>query len=104
MSKQCSELKMSRHARLMQTASSKLAHENNLLILTGGEFCAVRDLMNTAFDFLTKFLAQHPKTRKRTLSLRYQGTKYRIQYSALAGIFICLPGSTVRLTPRAFFL
>lgn len=94
----------SRHARLMQTAASKLAHENNLLVLTGGEFCAVRDLMNSAFDFLTEFLAQHPQTRKRTLSLRYQGTKYRIQYSALAGIFICLPGSTVRLTPRAFFL
>ena len=95
---------MSRHSKLVQSAASKLAHENNLLVLTGGEFCAVRDLMNSASDFLTEFLAQHPKARKRTLSFRFHGTKYKIQYIALAGLSICLPDSTVRLTPRAFFL
>ena len=95
---------MSRHSKLVQSAASKLAHENNLLVLTGGEFCALRDLMNSATDFLTDFLAQHPKTRKRTLSFRFQGTKYKIRYIALAGHSICLPDSTVRLTSVASFL
>lgn len=89
---------MSRHARLVQSASCKLQEHGNIFALSAGEFRAVRDLVAAAEDRVLELLTFHPRARKRTLSLRYRGARYRINFSVPQGSHICLNGRAVCLT------
>lgn len=96
--------KISRHARLMQSAARKLEKHKTLLALTVGEYRAAREVVYAAVDFVNEYSALHPRTKKWPRVFLWRGARYWLGYTTLWRVHIRVTGSKARFSSAAFVI
>lgn len=89
-------IKVSRHARLIQSAARRLEKQKTLLALTMAEHRAARELVRAAVAFVNEYHALHPRTKKMPRVFRWRGARYWLEYTTLGRVYVRVTGSKVR--------
>lgn len=88
--------KVSRPARLMQSAALKLKKHGTLFVLTKAEYLAAREVVNAAVDFVNEHHALHPRTKKLPRVFRWRGARYWLEYTTLGRVHVRVTGIKAR--------
>lgn len=94
--------RVSRHARLMQSAAQKVQHHKTMFALTAAEYRAARELVNAAVEFVNEHLAQHPKAKKMPRVFTWCGARYWLEYTTLGRVSVRVKGSKTRFSSGVF--
>ena len=94
--------KISRHARLMQSAAARLEQNRTLFALSMPEYRAARELVNAAVEYVNEYIFLHPRSKKLPRVFKWCDARYRLEYTTLGRVRVRVIGSKARFNSEVF--